>query len=406
MFEPDPKDARILVVDDEPANVKLLQEMLSRAGFHNIMGVEQSSLVLERVRSFEPDLVLLDLHMPPPTGYDILTALPELVPDDQILPVIVITADVTERAKLTVLGNGAHDFLTKPFDYAELLLRVKNLLTIRFQHEELRRNASVMTHRLHVAEELERASVERRQAITRRTERVIDRGVVPMAFQPIVDLATGAIIGAEALARFEADPEDEAAALRSPADWFREAAEVGLATQLELAAVSSALAGLDALPANAFLSVNVSADTLRSPAIRHIFGDVDLSRLVLELTEREQVDDYEGLSAAMTELRRLGARLAVDDTGSGFSSLRHIVRLHPDVIKIDRSFVSGIDVDASSRAIVAGLVQLSADSTAMLVAEGVETTEEQAALQALGVQHAQGFLFGKPGPLPLSVAAH
>jgi putative two-component system response regulator len=131
-------DARILVVDDEDSNVALLKAILKRGQYENVLGTMDPREVMDLLDSFEPDLILLDLHMPHLDGFEVLTQLHERVPADEYLPILVLTADVTTNAKERALAMGAKDFLTKPFDTTEVLLRIRNLLHARFLHVELR----------------------------------------------------------------------------------------------------------------------------------------------------------------------------------------------------------------------------------------------------------------------------
>ena len=127
---------KILIVDDEPANVALLEDMLDEAGYTRVQSVTDSRTALETCRAFEPDLVLLDLMMPHIDGFAILDAL-RSVPAELFLPVIVLTADVNEQTKRRALSAGATDFLLKPFDHLEVLLRIGNQLEMRRLHRQL-----------------------------------------------------------------------------------------------------------------------------------------------------------------------------------------------------------------------------------------------------------------------------
>jgi len=124
---------KILIVDDEPANVALLQEILVENGYARMESVLDSKLVLETCKKFQPDLVLLDLMMPPPDGFAILESL-RSESDESFLPVVVLTADTNEETKRRALGAGATDFLCKPFDHTEVVLRIRNLLKSRHAH--------------------------------------------------------------------------------------------------------------------------------------------------------------------------------------------------------------------------------------------------------------------------------
>src|SRR5437016_6265033 len=124
---------KILIVDDEPANVALLQEILYENRYERIEAVGESKLVLETYKKFQPDLVLLDLMMPPPDGFTILESL-RSENDESFLPVVVLTADTNEETKRRALEAGATDFLLKPFDHIEVALRIRNLLKSRCAH--------------------------------------------------------------------------------------------------------------------------------------------------------------------------------------------------------------------------------------------------------------------------------
>jgi signal transduction histidine kinase len=153
-------DAYILVVDDEEANVDLLEQMLARAGYTNVLGITDPRRVLPLLRERQPDLILLDLLMPHLDGYAVLEQLRPEIGEDVYLPVLVLTADITSAAKQRALSLGAHDFLTKPFDHIELLLRLRNLLQTRFLHLRLRHQNAL----------LERLYEESRAALAARNE--------------------------------------------------------------------------------------------------------------------------------------------------------------------------------------------------------------------------------------------
>ena len=123
-------------------------------------------------------------------------------------------------------------------------------------------------------------------------------------------------------------------------------------------------------------------------------------RIALELTEHARVDDYEGLSRVLTPLRDQGMQLAVDDAGAGFASLRHILQLQPDIIKLDMTLTRHVDADGARRALAAALITFAGEIGASIVAEGIESEREIDALVGLGVQYGQGYHLARPGPLP------
>ena len=138
--------AKILIVDDEPANVLLLQRVLARADYARIRSTNDPRDVEALLTDFDPDIILLDLHMPEMDGFAVLAQLRRIVSAANFLPIIVLTADVTQQTKLRALSSGAHDFLTKPFDNAEVVQRVGNLLKARRLHLQLEAQRENLEH--------------------------------------------------------------------------------------------------------------------------------------------------------------------------------------------------------------------------------------------------------------------
>ena len=131
-------DARILIVDDERVNVVLLERILEQDGYRNVKSVTDPSEAVALYDQFEPDLVLLDLHMPKLDGFAVMQQLSERIPSDTFLPILILTADIRPEIKRRALAAGAKDFVTKPFDRTEVLLRIQNLLETRFLHLRVR----------------------------------------------------------------------------------------------------------------------------------------------------------------------------------------------------------------------------------------------------------------------------
>jgi EAL domain-containing protein (putative c-di-GMP-specific phosphodiesterase class I)/AmiR/NasT family two-component response regulator len=389
------QNCRLLIVDDEPANVSLLEIVLADAGFANVEAIMDASLVLDRCRTDPPDLILLDLHMPMLDGNAILAELAALVDPGDFLPVVVVTADTTSGARDRALMLGATDFITKPFDIRDVSLRVRNLLGTRLANSRLRRDKALLDEQVSALFDHQSGEAERRRAITERVSRVAQGEGLAMVFQPVVELDTGRIVGAEALARFTGPP------VQPPDVWFAEAAEVGFGLQLELAAIRAAVAQADFLPRGSFMSVNASPNTICS---QHLSSE--LSRhpdvaIVLEVTEQQYPFDEARLSESADRLcREHGVRVAIDDTGAGYASLSRILGLRPQVIKLDRFLILGIDEDPVRQTLTSALVRLADQLGAMLIAEGLESVEELATVRDLGVLHGQGFLLQRPGSLP------
>ncbi len=231
----------------------------------------------------------------------------------------------------------------------------------------------------------------RREAdIRARLQPVMSAGGPTVVLQPIVALDSGLRVGAEALSRF---PPDWG---KAPDEVFAEAASIGAGTALELLAFRGAAAHLWSV--DGYVAINFSPATLLNDQCRELLADLPADRVVVELSEHDPVGDYDQLSAAIAPLRDAGMRLAIDDVGAGFSSLRHIVVTAPDVIKLDRSIVAGVGADDVLRKLVRSLVEFGHGCGAQIVAEGVETASDAVRLRDLGVDYGQGWYFGRPGP--------
>ncbi len=389
--------ARIMVVDDVAANVDVLKRLLSYTGAGQVYGYTDPRMALAELAGLAPDLVLLDLHMPGLNGIEFLTQVRRRLAPNQFLPVIVVTADITDDTRREVLAAGAKDFVTKPFDSVEVMLRVGNMLETARLHASMRKRSVTLQAQLDVERARQLDEDRLQQVRLERVEAAMHPGGVAMVYQPFVSLSDGRIVGAEALARFAGKPP------RPPSLWFTEAEQVGRLGALELHAIDLALAGFRDLPATAFLSVNISAETAASPSFVNLLGRVPASRLVVELTEHTRIQNFDAVLAALAPFRSRGGRIAIDDAGAGYSGLQQILRLSPDIIKLDIALIKGIDRDPARRALASSLVQFAGEFGATLIAEGIETADELAQLVALGVPWGQGYYLARPGPMPLQL---
>jgi EAL domain-containing protein (putative c-di-GMP-specific phosphodiesterase class I)/ActR/RegA family two-component response regulator len=389
---------RICIVDDHEATLAALRELLREDGFDNVLTTSAPAPMLEAVEASDVDLVILDLRLEDADGLQLLGEIERRRDPRAFLPVLMLTAQASPVVRRRALQAGATDFVLKPFDTVEVLLRIRNLLETRALQVELE------GHRRGLEDELRRHREEaaRREAALAERRSRIERALAPdairMVFQPVFDLAAGELLGVESLTRFEVDPR------RPPDEWFVEAAAVGLANELELASAQAAVSSLASLPDGAFLAVNVSPEVASTPALSNVLESAgkDLDRVVIELTEHAPVFDYEGLNSSMRSLRSAGARLAIDDAGAGYATFQHILRLRPDFIKLDLGLTRGIDGDPVRRSLAAALVRFGEEIGALLIAEGVERREELAVLSDLGFAAAQGYFLGRPEPLPVA----
>ena len=224
-----------------------------------------------------------------------------------------------------------------------------------------------------------------------------DRTFHPV-FQPIYSLDDGRLLAVEALTRFDITP------YRSPDRWFAAAHAAGLGTDLEIAVIEAAFAAALDLPPDVGLSLNASPGTLSDPRLRELITANSGREIVVEITEHAMVFDYHLLQRTLGELRAMGVSIAVDDAGAGFSSLRHIVQLAPETIKLDISLTQGVGVSPLRRALAGLLIEFAQRTGAQLVVEGIEEVSDLTTWTTLGAHAAQGFLIGMPGALP--VAGH
>lgn len=234
-------------------------------------------------------------------------------------------------------------------------------------------------------------AADRREKLER-IRAMLETDQLTIVYQPIYDIQKRKIEGVECLARFAGSPD------RPPNEWFSEAAEVGLGVELEMAAVRMSVQALPYLPSDLYLTVNVSPETVLSGELETVVRSVPDKRIVLEFTEHSVISDYAVLQEALKTLRPF-ARVAIDDAGAGYASLRHILDLRPDIIKLDISLTTHIENDPSRRALATSLIGFAARTGAKLLAEGIETYSELRALQDLGVEYGQGYYLSRPMPL-------
>jgi len=376
-----------MIVDDEDANVHLMTRILQTAGYVDIKEITDAREVLAAVRDWTPDLVLLDLHMPHIDGISLLLTIRAELSSSEFLPVLVLTADASRETLIRALNAGANDYLTKPVDIDEVLLRVRNLLALRLSQEALKNSNSALATTLQ-----QQMQSEEHQSVNRNDRIKAVREVIAsgprMVFQPIITLDTNHPVGFEALARFDSS--------RPPDNWFAEATSLGLGADLELSAVDAAFEHFDLFAAEEFMAVNVSPAVMLDDRFYDLVRKHGRDRVVIEITEHQPVDSYDDLKSICADLRRDGLRIAIDDAGAGYASLHHILMLEPDIIKFDISLTRDIDSDPVKRALATSLLQFAREIKATVTAEGIETATELVTLRTLGVPWGQGFHIGHP----------
>ena len=316
-------------------------------------------------------------------------ALPMLIPDTHQNPVAVnlkVTHDIPIRAHVSVPIERRDGSLYGMF----CCLSTAPNPTLNDRDLDLMRTFARLAQG-EVQNTLEHAAAH--SAIAGEIEQTILENRFDMAFQPIFELTHMVPIAIEGLCRFKGQP------YRPPNFWFDDAARVGLARELELAVISYALKSLAQVPDSVYMSLNASADTIASGELAASLPAALAPRLAIEVTEHDEVSDWAAFSRQLSALRDLGARIAIDDAGAGYSGLQQMIRLRPDIIKLDRSLVAGIDTDRVRRSLCTAMIHYARETKATLVAEGIETETELSTLIELGVGFGQGYHLTRPKPL-------
>lgn len=380
---------RVLIADDEPALRGALAELLAQEdGVVLIGSAGDADEAIQLADDQHPDVALVDVKMPAGGGPRAAREISRVSPFTRV---IALSAFEDRPTVLEMLRAGAVGYLVKGTAADDIVRSISRVMDggTSLSNEVVAGVVQELTSQLR-REEIE---AEERDARRGEIERFVAGDGLSMVFQPIVDLRSGAMVGMEALARFRSFP------LRPPNEWFAQAVALEMGVELELASVRQALASLPRLAPDAFLSINCSHRAAVSPQFASALA-LDAERIVIEITEHEAVEDYHDLLAALADLRSQGVRVAIDDAGAGFASLRHTLQIAPDIVKLDISLTRDIDHDHGKRALATALIAFAEEMEISIVAEGIETAAELDTLLALSVPFGQGYYLAEPAPLP------
>ena len=370
----------VVVADEDTEALDALASIVDRSPDFALVGKARDATAAVRLAAlYTPDIALIDASMPGGGGGAAAT---QLRLGSPAMRVIALSAATERDTVLQMLHAGASSYVVKSVPAQDLLTA-------------LRTTALEDDPELVVQLDAAEARAERIAGIAARVRGVIEGSALGIVFQPIVGIQGQGVIGVEALARFDCEPR------QSPDVWFMDAVTAGLGTELDLAAAAASLEMLARIPPDLDLFLNVLPDTLFSSGFEELASSMPGDRVVLELTEHAPVNDYDRLAAAIDELHAEGYRIAVDDVGAGYSSFRHLLTVHPDVLKIDISLCRSIDSDRARQVIGATITSLGRELEATVVAEGIETPAELTTVRELGVDSAQGFYLASPAPVPL-----
>jgi len=376
-------EIRVVVADDDRSVRLALEQLINMTdGLELVAAVDSVDEALEAADRLHPHVLVADVEMPSGGGRRLAREVSEQHPEVYVL---AYSSSSDERSIESMLGAGASGYVTKRTGPAELLDAIRRAAEGRVVFSD---DVSLaILRRIRGRDHGPAAYISAHEV-----RKVFAAGALSIVFQPIVDLSSGTTVAAEALTRISALPQ------LGPDAWFAAAESAGLLTLAEVAAINAALRSSAMLPPGLRIALNVSPSVVISREFHRAIALVDPKSLILEITERAVIEDYDSVRSAIEPLRAAGIQLAVDDAGAGFASLRHILQLDPDIIKLDRELCAGINRDSKRIALAGGLTSFAFGLGAQIVAEGIETQAELDVLTALGVGMGQGYLLGRPQP--------
>jgi EAL domain-containing protein (putative c-di-GMP-specific phosphodiesterase class I) len=367
----------VLGVDDEPLVLRSYERLFARAGAE-FVPAQSVGEALTHLAAQPFDVVLTDIHMPGKSGLDLLREIRERGFD---VPAILITGSPHVDTAVQAIEHGAVRYLSKPVDYHELVRVVGEVAGIYKLH---RLRHAAHDHVRSWEEQAQQAELE--QLFSRCLDRLW------IAYQPIISLSERRVVAYEALCR-----SDETA-MATPVTIIGAAEKLGRVHELSRRIRERALEKLPAMPSDCSLFLNLHPEDLDdSDLIDPFTATADCAeRIVLEVTERRQLDDVVHLKERIAALKSLGYRIAVDDLGAGYAGLSSLAHLDPAVVKLDMSLVRGVDSQPIKQRLIRSMAELCADMGAAVIVEGVETPGERDALVDCRCDWMQGYLFGRP----------
>lgn len=378
----DPDDdvpPRVLLADDDVILLEVLAEILTEAGC-TVTPVPNGRAAIERLGVEAFDVVLTDIQMPDATGVDVLRAVRE---HDLDAHVILMTGNPTVPTAVEALRLGAVGYLTKPVPTASLVEAVAEATRLARLGRLRRQALAELGGDAHL--NADRAGLESMFA------RV--RAGLYMAYQPIVWARDGSLFGHEALVRTTALDGQGAAGILRIAERLERMPVLGRQIRETVAADLATLEG--AVLVNVHPVEFYARAFAQQPDPLASFS----GRIVLEITEHASVEEIRETRETIAQLRSRGHRIAIDDLGAGYSALSSFASLEPDIVKIDMSLVRAVDTHPTKRRVVGSIVDLCRDLGILVIAEGIETEAERAAICESGCDLLQGYLIGRPTPL-------
>jgi EAL domain-containing protein (putative c-di-GMP-specific phosphodiesterase class I)/CheY-like chemotaxis protein len=369
---------KVLLVDDELAILRAYTKVLTREGYE-VKTATDGLLAKELIERESFDVILSDVWMP---GMDGITLLRTVRQFDADVPVILATGAPTVADAGEAVEFGALLYLVKPFEFKTLIQVVDHAL-------RLHKFAKIKRDALEHAE-----SSSARAVITSGLETRFEEALASLwiAFQPIVHWRNLSIYGYEALVRCN-DPR-----IPNPEELIHTASRVDRLSDLGRAIRAEVAAALRSAPVGPQFFVNLHTRDLGDNALFAPTAPLSrfADRIVLEITERAPLETVRDVHGRVAALRAMGFRIAVDDMGAGYAGLTAFAQIKPEVVKLDMSIIRGIDQDPVKRKLVSAMTTLCHDMGMQVIAEGIETIAERDAVDELGCELMQGFLFARP----------
>ncbi len=365
--------ATVLIVESEASLAQSLYALLTAAGYNVILAFFGQDAI-EKAKA-PVDLILLDLMLSDMEGLQLCHYFKRSEVTREV-PIMVLSGNGQDE-RLQCMRLGANDFLDKPFDGQDLLTHVEVLMHGRNGVE---------------------ANISRRMERLRELKIILENNLVEPHFQPIYLLEPWGLLGVEVLSRPQTGN-----LLKDPQLLFEAAQEFGFYFNLEMMVWKKALEIFSASGQEHRLFLNCSPHLVEHDhfmQVQELFNQsvVESSNIFLELTERSAISEHKTFYDRLKQYRNSGFKIAVDDVGSGYSSLESIIATRPEVVKIDRHIVHGLVEDPYKSSIVKFIVSFCREHDIICVAEGVETKNELLVLKKLGVQACQGYYFCRPTP--------
>lgn len=365
-------EKHILIVDGDEACARLTAALLESRDY-KVDVAHNGEDTLKKVEQY-PDLILLDRRLPDMEGLKIC----QKIRDDKRLrhiSIIVLSSGNTSAERAEGLYLGADDYIGKPVDGEELLARIEAVLRRNQVFREARREKGALVTEL---------------------KKILSEGLITPYFQPIYSMKSLMPVGLEALSR----PPTHG--LIDNAEFlFKTALILDMYSDVEMLCWRKAVARWKEMINQGKLFLNCTPYFIESGRLREDFFsglNGDSGSIVLEITERTAIQNYDAFLTKLNALRARGVRVAVDDVGSGFASLDTVVEIRPDIVKIDRHLVHKLYEDDLKYNIIRAVLSFCKKSRLMSVVEGIEEEKELEAVAELGVDAVQGYWLAKPVP--------